>query len=204
MSLARAALKIVDAGPRSLYPEALVQSIAAGEEPALARFYDATSGLLFGLLLLILNDTRSAEAVLLEVYAEVKKRAASFDNSREGLLIWLITIAHRRALEHLCSSSRDQQFAISVGLARPQGSHLDRRFTISKSAHRRLIGGTLDDISATERKIVELAYFSRMTPRTIALKLRQSPESITVSLQHGISQLYKLFKNQALPVETQD
>jgi len=181
----------------------LVSSIAAGDEPAFARFYDATSGLLFGLLLLNLNDTATAEIVLLEVYSEVRGQAAGFDKNREGLLTWLITIAHRRALEHLCSSSRDQQFAVSVGLARAPRSRQVRRFTISKSAHRRLIDATLDDLSQTERKIIELAYFSRMTPRSIAMTLRQSPESIAAGLQHGISQLYKLFKNQGFLVEKQ-
>ena len=203
MSVAHRAVRIVDGGPRSLYPETFVRSIAAGDESAVAGFYDATSGLLFGLLLLNLNDTATAEVVLLEVYAEVRGQAAGFDKNREGLLTWLITIAHRRALEHLCSSSRDQQFAVSVGLARAQGSRQARRFTISKSAHRRLIDATLDDLSQTERKIIELAYFSRMTPRSIAMTLRQSPESIVAGLQHGISQLYKLFKNQGFLVEKQ-
>ena len=87
MSLAqRLALRIVNGGPRSLFPEGLVPFIAAGEEPAVARFYEATSGLLFGLLLLILNDMTTAEVVLFEVYAEVRQHAASFDRNHEGLL----------------------------------------------------------------------------------------------------------------------
>ena len=205
MSLAhRAILRIVDGGPRSLHPETLVSSIAVGDEAAITRFYQATSGLLFGLLLLNLNDTAMAEVVLLEVYSEVRQHAAGFDKNHEGLLTWLITITHRHALEHLCSSSRDQQFAVSVGLARVQGSRQVRPFTISKSAHRRLIDATLDDLSQTERMIIELAYFSRMTPRSIAITLRQSTESITEGLQHGISLLYKLFKNQGFLVEKQD
>ncbi|MGH9930638.1 MAG: hypothetical protein ACREA9_15625 [Pyrinomonadaceae bacterium] len=205
MSIAqRPALRNVDGGRRCLFPEQLVPSIAAGEEPAVARFYDATSGLLFGLLLLSLNDTTRAEGVLLEVYAEVRQQAASFGKNQEGLLTWLITIAHRRALEHLCSSSSDQQFAVSVGLARRQGSGQVRRFFISKSAHRRLVGATLDDLSPAKRRMIELAYFSRMTPPSIAMKLGQSPETITVGLQHGISLLYKLFKNQGFLVEAQD
>ena len=136
MGLAQSSdLNTVEAHPGDFDPGWLVPSIATGNEPAAARFYEATSGLLFGLLLLILNDTTTAELVLLEVYAEVRQHAASFDKNQEGLLTWLITIAHRRALEHLCSSSRDQQFAISVRLARPQGSGQVRRFAISKSAH---------------------------------------------------------------------
>lgn len=192
----RSASRIVDRGSPSLDVVALVPSIAAGHEPAVARFYDATSGLLFGLLLLILGDTATAEGVLLEVYAEVREHAGRFDKNQESLLIWLITIAHRRALEHLCSSSGDQEFTVSVGLAGSPASGKVRRFGISKSAHRRLVGATLDVLSPAERKMIELAYFSRMPPRAIAVKLRQSPETVKTGLQYGVSQLYNLFKNQ--------
>jgi RNA polymerase sigma-70 factor, ECF subfamily len=136
--------------------------------------------------------------VLLEVYGEVRQHAAGFDKNRECLLIWLITIAHRRALEHLCSSSEDQQFVISIGLAGPPGSGQVRRFGISKSAHRRLVGTTLEALSPAERKMIELAYFSRMTPLAIAMKLRQSPDVVRTGLQDGISRLYNLFKNHGV------
>jgi RNA polymerase sigma-70 factor (ECF subfamily) len=172
-------------------------SLAVGDEAA-ARFYEATSGLLFGLLLLILGDTATAEKVLSEVYSEVRQHAARFDRNQESLLTWLVTIAHRRALEHLCSSNEDQQFLVSVGLANPPGHGPVRPFCISKSAHRRLVGATLNALSPAELKMIELAYFSRMTPRAIAMKLRQSPDSVNAGLQYGISQLYNLFKSQGL------
>ncbi len=199
MALAqRSALRIVSPGPRSFDLEGLVSLIAAGDERAAARFYEATSGLVFGLLLLILSDTATAEAVLLEVYAEVRQNAARFDNNQDSLLTWLITIAHRRALEHLCSSTGDQQFLVSVGLASATSSGGFSRFGISKSAHRRLIGATLDALSPAERKMIELAYFSRLTPTAIAAKLRQSPDAVKTGLRYGVSQLYKLFKSQGI------
>jgi len=188
---------MVEGGPRTLDLEGLIHSIAAGDEPAVARFYDATSGLLFGLLLLILSETATAEKVLSEVYTEVRQHAARFDKNHESSLTWLITIAHRRALEHLCSSGEDRQFLISVGLASPTSDAV-RRFGINKSAHRRLVGATLDALSPAERKMIELAYFSRMTPPAIATKLRQSPDSVKTGLQSGLSQLYNLFKNQGI------
>ena len=157
---------------------------------------DSASGLVFGLLLLILNDTSSAEEVLLQVYEEVRLNAAHFEKSRENVLTWLITITHRQALERLCSSSEDQRFAVSVGLASAPGGRQPRSFGISKSAHRRLVAASLDRLSPAERKMIELAYFSRMSTLEIALKLRQSPDAVKAGLQHGISQLYILFTNR--------
>ncbi|HLO01139.1 MAG TPA: sigma-70 family RNA polymerase sigma factor [Pyrinomonadaceae bacterium] len=189
-------LRIVDGGPRSLDLGELVPAVAAGNEAAVARLFAATNGLLFGLLLLILGDTATAEDVLVEVHVEVRQQARRFDKDHESLLIWLITIAHRRALEKLCSSTEDQQFVISVGLAPRQGSDLARPFRLSKSAHRKLVGATLDALSPLEQKMIELAYFSRMTPRAIAMTLRLPPDTVKTGLQYGISRLYSLFKNQ--------
>ncbi len=194
-SAERTVPRIRDRSSRELALDELVPSIAAGDARASATFYDATSGLLFGLLLLILGDTKTAEAVLKEVYAEVREHAAHFDKNHDSLFIWLITISHRRALEHMCTNSDDQQFVISVGLADPNASG-PTSFVISKSAHRKLVGATLSSLSPRQRKMIELAYFSRMTSRAIALKLQQPHETVKTGLQYGISRLYSLFKNQ--------
>lgn len=196
-SAQRTVLRIAEGGPRRFKLEELVLSIATGDELAAARFYKATSGLLFGLLLLMLSDTATAEKVLLEVYAEERRQAARFDQTQQDLLTWLITITHRRALEHLCSSNEDQQFAVSIGLAGP-GRSGDGGSAISKSAHRRLVGAMLDGFTDAERKMVELAYFSRMTPRAIALELQESPAVVSNGLQAGIAQLHDLFKIQEI------
>ena len=195
MAQTQTTLRMVEAGPRRLDLECLVPLIAAGDDSAFARFYDATSGLIFGLLLLSLGDTTMADKVLLEVYAEVREHATRFNKNEDNLLIWLVTIAHRRALENLCSSSEDQQFASLVGLAGSSASGRARSFSISKSAHRKLVASTLDVLPTLERKMVELAFFSRMTPRSIAMQLRQPPDKVRASLQNGISHLYNLFKN---------
>ena len=151
MALAqRSILGIVEAGPRNLDLEWLVPSIAAGDESAFALFYNATSGLIFGLLLLILGDTAMADKVLLEVYSEVRQQAPRFNKNHENLLTWLITITHRRALEHLCSSSEDRQFVLSVGLTSSPGSGQARGFGISRSADRKLVAATLDVLSPSE------------------------------------------------------
>lgn len=159
--------------------------------------------MLFGLLLRVLGDTAAAEEVLLEVYAEVKQQAPHFDQHQESLLDWLITIAHRRALEHMCSTSEDRQFLISVGLSSTRRMDPTQAVSVRKSAHRRLVRGILNSLSPTERNMIEMAYFSRMTPRAIALRLGQSSDAVTACLQHGIARLDNLFRNQGPLAEVQ-
>lgn len=80
----------------------LVPWIARGDEAAFRLFFEATNGLLFGLLLRILGHTQTAEEVLSELYEEVRRRAAQFGKQNERPLTWLILMAHRRAIERLC------------------------------------------------------------------------------------------------------
>ena len=191
----RSALRVVEMHPTMRDAETLLRAIAVGDKSAVAGFNAATSGLLFGLLLRILGDTATAEVVLSKVYEEVNHQAAGFEKNDDSLLTWLITITHRRALEHLCSSKEDQRFLISVGLATALRSGPEPKVRIRKSAHRRLVSASLNSLSPVERRMVELAYFSRLTPLAIAAKLGQSPEVVTTGLQCGILGLYNLFRN---------
>ena len=68
----------------------LVPWIARGDEAAFRLFFEATNGLLFGLLLRILGHTQTAEEVLSELYEEVRRRAAQFGKQNERPLTWLI------------------------------------------------------------------------------------------------------------------
>ena len=81
----------------------LLPRIARGDEASFHLFFEATNGLLFGLLLRILGHTGTAEEVLSELYEEVRRRAAQFGKQNERPLTWLILMAHRRAIERLCN-----------------------------------------------------------------------------------------------------
>jgi DNA-directed RNA polymerase specialized sigma24 family protein len=76
---------------------------------ARAQFIAASSGLLFGLLLLTLHDTGTAEEVLAQVCEDIKQEAEQFDPRRESLLVWLITLTHWRLLEQLRSGSEKRR-----------------------------------------------------------------------------------------------
>ena len=173
----------------------LIQLVAEGDESAFAPFYDATSGLLFGLLLLTLGDTATAEEALADVYSEVREQAVQFDKRHEWLATWLITIAHRHALEQLLLSNSVQQPPVSVGLAAQNTLTAVNKIGMSKSEHQRLVCSSLDSLSPVQRKMIELAYFSGMRPREIAMNLEQPVEMVKSGLQHGMLKLYRLFKS---------
>src|SRR5918992_1280993 len=87
----------------------MIRGVAEGDEQALASLYDATSRTVYGLLLRILSDPSSAEEVLLDVYAQVWRQAASYCPERGRPLAWLTTIARSRAIDRLRRGRQEHQ-----------------------------------------------------------------------------------------------
>jgi RNA polymerase sigma-70 factor, ECF subfamily len=156
----------------------LIEWIAKGDAAAFRQFYDATNGLLFGLLLRILGHTQTAEVVLSELYEEVRQKAARFGSKNERPLTWLIFIAHRRAIEALCCKLASQS---------------QIRTSINITEQRRLIREAMDSIPDLQQEMVEMAFFDGMTNLEIAKEVGRSPEKVEADLRHAMLRLFQLF-----------
>lgn len=164
----------------------LIAWIARGDAGALREFYDATNGLLFGLLLRILGHTQTAEEVLSELYEEVRQKAARFGRQNERPLTWLIFMAHRRAIECLCRK-------LSTQSQKPS--------TINITEQRRLIREAMDSIPDLHQQMIEMAFFAGMTNLQIAKELGQTPERVEADLRHAMLRLFQLFSSMGFTAE---
>jgi RNA polymerase sigma-70 factor, ECF subfamily len=168
----------------------LVPWIARGDEAAFRLFFEATNGLLFGLLLRILGHTQTAEEVLSELYEEVRCRAAQFGKQNERPLTWLILMAHRRAIERIC-----RQLSTNSETLRKSRDKTKSTFSINITEQRRLVRAALDAIPPLQHRMIELAFFSGMTNLEIAKEVGQSPAVVEDGLRYAMLQLFGLFKS---------
>ena len=174
----------------------LVPWIARGDEASFRLFYEATNGLLFGLLLRILGHTQTAEEVLAELYVEVRRRAAQFGEQNERPLTWLILIAHRRAIERLCC-----QLTTNSETLRKSRGKTKSTSSINITEQRRLVRAALNAIPPLQHRMLELAFFSGMTNLEIAKEVGQSPAAVESGIRHAMLQLFGLFKSMGFTVE---
>ena len=174
----------------------LVPWIARGDEAAFRLFFEATNGLLFGLLLRILGHTQTAEEVLSELYEEVRRRAAQFGKQNERPLTWLILMAHRRAIERLC-----RQLTTNAEQLRKSGDKTKSTSSINITEQRRLVRAALDAIPPLQHRMIELAFFSGMTNLEIAKEVGQSPAVVEDGLRYAMLQLFGLFKSMGFSAE---
>ena len=173
----------------------LVPWIARGDEAAFRLFFEATNGLLFGLLLRILGHTQTAEEVLSELYEEVRRRAAQFGKQNEKPLTWLILMAHRRAIERLCRQLTTNSETLKSGDKTKSTS------SINITEQRRLVRAALDAIPLLQHRMIELAFFSGMTNFEIAKEIGQSSAAVDDGIRYAMLQLFELFKSMGFRVE---
>jgi RNA polymerase sigma-70 factor (ECF subfamily) len=79
----------------------LLESVTAGEQRALERFYRLTIGKVFGLAMRIVRCRATAEEVAEDVYVQVWRSAATYDPQRGTPLGWALTICRSRAIDAL-------------------------------------------------------------------------------------------------------
>ena len=79
----------------------LLRRCGLGDEAAFATLYDQTCVPLFRLVLRVLEDSASAEQVTQEAYLHMWEHSARYDPARGSALAWVITTAHRAAVDRL-------------------------------------------------------------------------------------------------------
>jgi RNA polymerase sigma-70 factor (ECF subfamily) len=168
----------------------LLPWVARGDEAAYRLFFEATNGLIFGLLLRVLGHTQIAEEVLVEVYEEVRRRAVLFRKQNERPLTWLLLIAHRHAIERLC-----HQLKTNNETLRESGGKPTSAYSINITEQRRLVRAELEAIPPLQHRMIELAFFSGMTSLEIAKELGEPPAAVEDAIRYVMLQLFGLFKS---------
>ena len=89
--------------------DALLRQVARRDVDAFATFYDRTRARVFGLVTRVLRDPGYSEETTQDIYLQVWRTADSYDPSAGSPLAWLMTLAHRRAVDRVRSEQAASQ-----------------------------------------------------------------------------------------------
>ena len=145
----------------------LVKRVAQGDERAFLTLYDCYVGRVHALTLRILGDPMLAEEATQDTFLKLWSRAHMYLAERGSLLLWLLTIARRTALDRLRLERRrptlsDSNDPTEVLQTTPNGDSLpeENRW---RSMH-----FAVQALSPEHRQVIELAYYQGLSQGEIA------------------------------------
>jgi len=104
---------------------ALVRAVARGDQLALQGLYERAHRPVFTLIMRLRPERETAEALTLDVFVDVWRRALAYDPARGTVLAWIMNLARARAVAGHASQSRQSNEALRAAVAtlRPDERH---------------------------------------------------------------------------------
>ncbi|MFC8530881.1 sigma-70 family RNA polymerase sigma factor [Nocardia sp. NPDC057227] len=167
----------------------LLRGCGRADQEAFAELYDRTSARVFGLVLRVLQDAGYAEETTQEVYLQIWRTASGFDPAKGSALTWLMTLAHRRAVDRVRAEQAHSQRENTYG-SRVLGYDFDE---VTEEVERRLeqqaVVAGLATLTETQREAISLAYYGGRTYAEVARHLGVGLPTVKSRIRDGLTRL---------------
>lgn len=176
----------------------LLQKVARQDREAFSQLYDRCSSLVFTLAMRMLRERSDAEDLLQDVFVQVWRQAANYDEARGSLEAWIINIARSRAIDKLRSTRRrEQSFVLTDDPSLAESSD-NVEASVTDSEVRMTMSSALANLPESQRKLLEMAYFEGLTQTEIAERLAEPLGTVKTRMRAGIQRLRDMLKTQAV------
>lgn len=169
--------------------EELLGLVARGDSAAFEQVYDLVAGAVYGMASRVVRDPAQSEEVTQEVLVEVWRTASRFDPDRGGPMAWIMTLAHRRAVDRVraaqAASDRENRVA-----RRENTVAYD---VVAEDVENRLEGERvrrcLDSLTELQRESVTLAYYGGHSYPEVAQLLKVPLGTVKTRMRDGLVRL---------------
>ncbi|MER5465334.1 MULTISPECIES: sigma-70 family RNA polymerase sigma factor [unclassified Streptomyces] len=178
-------------GPTSAGPDLqqLLGLVARGDQEAFSRVYDSVSGPVLGLVRAVLRDPAQSEEVTQEVLIEVWRTAARFQPSRGSAMTWILTLAHRRAVDRVRSAQSASDRERRAALLERTPAYDDVTEQVEARLEREQVRRCLRSLTELQRQSVTLAYYRGLAYREVAELLSVPLGTVKTRLRDGLIRL---------------
>jgi RNA polymerase sigma-70 factor (ECF subfamily) len=166
----------------------LIVLVAQGDQQAFLALYDRYASRIHALSVLILRDSMLAEEATQDTFLKLWSRARLYLPERGTLLLWLLSIARRTAIDRLRLEARrpmlsDSNDPTEVWQSIPDGDslHEENRW--------RSLYFAVQALPAEYRQVIELAYYQGLSQSEIAEALGWPLGTVKTRLRAAMDRL---------------
>ena len=144
---------------------------------------------MFGVIRRVLRDPAQSEEVAQEVLVEVWRTATRFDPDKGGASTWVLTMAHRRAIDRVRSAqaAHDREERVA------HRDHVPAFDEVAEQVEIRLeqeqVRRCLGNLTELQRESVTLAYYGGYTYREVGELLDVPLGTVKTRLRDGLIRL---------------
>jgi RNA polymerase sigma-70 factor, ECF subfamily len=175
--------------PSALDDAELMTIIARGDEAAFGELYDRMSRLVYGVVRKVLRDPSQSEEVTQEIFVEVWRTASRFEQDRGSVRTWVLTMAHRRAIDRVRSEQASRDRTERVGLRDRVRAFDEVSEQVEVQFEHQQVRAALDHLTDLQREAVELAFYGGYTYREVAELLDTPLGTVKTRLRDGLIRL---------------
>ncbi|MBV8789797.1 MAG: sigma-70 family RNA polymerase sigma factor [Mycobacterium sp.] len=168
---------------------ALLHKVARGDGTAFAAVYDLTKSRVYGMVVRVLRDSGYSEETTQEVYYEVWRTAPDYDSDKGSALSWLLTIAHRRAVDRVRSEEACGRRESRYAAANAEAATDDVAESAIAGDERRRVAECLGALTDIQRQCIQLAYYDGLTYNEVSQRLAANLSTIKTRMRDGLRAL---------------
>jgi RNA polymerase sigma-70 factor (ECF subfamily) len=166
-----------------------LRRVALGDRDAFDRIYATFAGPVFGLARRVLRDPAQAEEVAQEVLVEVWRTASRFNPELGSAQAWVMTIAHRRAVDRVRSEQAAEDREARLARSSAVVDYDDVVETVENRLDQQRVRNCLGGLTELQRESVTLAYYSGYTYPQVAALLSVPLGTVKTRMRDGLARL---------------
>jgi RNA polymerase sigma-70 factor, ECF subfamily len=140
--------------------------VARGDADAFDAVYDQVAASVFGVVRRVVRDLAQSEEVTQDVLLEVWRDAAKFDPGRGSATAWVMTLAHRRAVDRVRSVQKESERERRIAAAEVPFDEVAE--AVESRLERERVRRCLGSLTELQRESVTLAYYGGYTYSQVA------------------------------------
>ncbi|MEO6201110.1 MAG: sigma-70 family RNA polymerase sigma factor [Cryobacterium sp.] len=169
--------------------EELLDRVAQGDQVAFGELYDQIAPRVLGLVKRLLIDHAQSEEVTQEIFLEIWQTATRFESKRGGASSWIMTMAHRRAVDRIRASQagRDRDSKIGIRDLAVEYDHVSE--TVEVRIEHERVKKAMSRLTELQREAVSLAYYGGYSHSEVADYLQIPLGTVKTRLRDGMIRL---------------